>query len=135
MRPIEFRAWDKDANQMIYLDFKNMNPHLSRLSVAWFADRIQDERAELMQFTGLLDKNGKKIFEGDIVKGKVGQEEVIGKIFYAANSAAFLLSTKNKHGVQIALDPMSWLYVNWDSEEIGAEIIGNIYENPELIGG
>jgi len=110
MRPIEFRAWDKDSLKMIYLDFKNVNPHLSRLNVAWFSDRIQDERAELMQFTGLTDKNGKKIWEGDILltPGKFKMVVQIDNIGYG--------------------DP-KFFNIGFDI----CEIIGNIYENPGLL--
>lgn len=80
---------------------------------------------ELMQDTGLLDKNGKKIFEGDIVKVRndykqVGElfHEFIGKVEFG--SASFVINQDD------CIKHHRWLYYE-------CEIIGNIYENPELM--
>ena len=79
---------------------------------------------ELMQFTGLLDKNGKEIYEGDIVKDS---EEKLLTIEWDAHHVAFVASDRW----------MEWLrgYGNSGNpyEARQCEIIGNIYENPELI--
>lgn len=73
------------------------------------------------QFTGLLDKNGKKIFEGDIVLSPSGKPMVI---------------SWNKKFASFCLDRKGWAFSHWfgeacDPQEI--EIIGNIHENPELL--
>jgi uncharacterized phage protein (TIGR01671 family) len=80
------------------------------------------------QYTGLTDKNGKKIFEGDIVKaqddvfGSPFCDGIIGKIVY--DECAFFIEPINPMDSQ-------WLY----DECAVYEIIGNIHDNPELLKG
>lgn len=73
------------------------------------------------QYTGLTDRNGKKIFEGDIVTGWFNHEKIVGYIFYGGN-ARFFIQRDGIYG--IGLDNAS----NW------LEVIGNINDNPELLG-
>ena len=77
------------------------------------------------QFTGLYDKNGRKIFEGDIIKCKV----------HEMNGYRVRRGVVEYHGVGFImnLEPNSW----YDQKNIpfDCEIIGNIYDNPELLKG
>lgn len=103
MREIKLRAWDTKANYMVaeYFQLKNT-----------------PKRYILLQFTGLRDKNGREIYEGDILKFDYGIEVGIGlaRVHF--------------------LDGGFWLRVNnhnfMPSAEV-REIIGNIYENSELL--
>lgn len=91
----------------------------------------------LLQCTGLKDKNGKLIFEGDVVK--VGDD--IYQIVYEIGS--FMLTAKDEKVINKFKDnwndnvyPLSQFYFNNENENNyinEVEIIGNIYENPELI--
>jgi len=75
-----------------------------------------------MQFTGLKDRNGKEIYEGDIVKGIWGKTNInIFKIVWSNKYASF--DGEDKEGER---------YVFGDYDE-NLEVIGNIYENPELL--
>ncbi len=91
----------------------------------WFVDP-----ETVGQYTGLTDKNGKKIFEGDIVKReytlwnsetKRTRETQIGVVSYSNKECGF------------SLDKVCNLRKPWDGDTI--EIIGNIHDNPELLGG
>jgi uncharacterized phage protein (TIGR01671 family) len=119
----KFRAWHTDAKQMLY-------PERAASVFLWLEER---QPVEIMQATGLKDRNGVEIFEGDIVVLTVASrpyptasdEEMIyayhtTKVYF--ESAAFWLS-----GDGIA-ECRHWFYNASDRE-----IIGNIYEHPELL--
>ena len=72
------------------------------------------------QYTGLTDKNGKTIFEGDIVKGHWG---TIFTIFY--DETCLQLRTRSQLGIERDTD----YYQGYND----IEVIGNIYDNPELL--
>ena len=85
--------------------------------------RYEVDPETVCQYTGLPDKNGKKIFEGDIVKIRFDDEECIGKIFYNKEFPRFSLLF-GTYPYDISADETQKLY----------EIIGNIFDNLELIG-
>ena len=72
------------------------------------------------QYTGLTDKNGKKIFEGDIVKCRTTTYEIRGYITYSAEYVRYLCMAK-------------WQTPYTMDERFEYEVIGNIYDNPELL--
>ena len=116
MREIEFRAWIPESKQMgevamLGRDFISLEPLGS-----WDRDNII-----LMQYIGLQDKNGKEIYEGDIVR-------TYHKLFTVAWSDTFYgfaLVTKS-HGASESMTFPNFRHYDW-------EVIGNIYENPEML--
>lgn len=75
------------------------------------------------QFTGLTDKNGTKIFEGDVLRNASNEKKAVVQWF--SEHSAFMLWCKSENQVY-------WLY---DNDFHNIEVIGNIYDNPELLGG
>lgn len=122
MREIKFRAFYEFGKEMIYWDeVKN-----------WICLQLNENDPDfhLMQYTGLKDKNGKEIYEGDIVKCEHAISEIcFGKIGYDGSfngMTGFYL----KSWYSDDRDFME-LYYNFEPDNI--EVIGNIYEHPELI--
>jgi uncharacterized phage protein (TIGR01671 family) len=119
MREIKFRFWAPDKRMI-----EDHTGWIEDIGINEAIEASRDYGYTLMQFTGLKDKNGKEIYEGDIVKQEkwvsVGKyEPCIGVIRY--RSAEFT--------VDCAAD---WEGSNADING-NAEVIGNIYENPELL--
>lgn len=125
MREIKFRAWDK-VNKF-WGDPDNLAITLTGKLCAEDAfdgqiTEFTDSPFEIMQFTRLPDKNGKEIYEGDIVRYnfKTVKDYIDLKVVFYVG--AFL---QQPIGEETNPD----LYYDWNE----VEIIGNIYENPELI--
>lgn len=115
-REIKFRAWQKWHEYMFtpdYIDFINGNVIIG--------EHDGDSRYEdipLMQYTGLKDKNGKEIYEGDILKAS---NSIIKIVFKGRGYEGIYLNKEEMNELPIQNNN----YLHW-------QIIGNIYENPEL---
>jgi len=108
-RIIKFRAWDKKNKEM----FK---PYCIEDTLSFNLDELSTKYS-LMQFTGLLDKNGKEIYEGDIVECIDASRH---NIVWNEDYACFCLSNRAYIGVN-----------KQDMENY--EVTGNTYENPNLL--
>ena len=135
MREIKFRAWDKERKCFLNnIDFaSDVNP--TRDSDKTIQLRYRDA-FELMQYTGLKDKNGKEINEGDILE----IDEEGRKMFDAAGSDGSGVAKRQivsfKDGSWMTgRSPLDLYHENtylWILLP-SCEVIGNIYENPELL--
>jgi len=127
MREIKFRAkikGDAGVYKAWSIDWLWQKALVSR---ACGDEYVKFDRIEaLMQYTGLKDRNGAKIFEGDIVKAWMYDDEFhILKIYF--EDGAFLIDFQDSDS---DLTTIGWFIENGGN----VEIIGNIYENPELLG-
>ena len=82
---------------------------------------VSPDEIELMQSTGLKDKNGKEIFEGDILKSN----KYITSVFY--ERGAYHVKFRKTPNTTVIMNVISFI------EKYKTKIIGNIYENPELL--
>jgi uncharacterized phage protein (TIGR01671 family) len=126
VRDILFRGRRRDNGAWIYGDLRHW--HNGEIAIVGLTNTTNSiagyevDPATVGQFTGLLDKNGKKIFEGDIVTGWFNRSKIIGTITYGSD-ATFFISRKGLHGIGLN-NAGDWL-----------EVIGNIHDNPELLEG
>lgn len=122
MRPIKFRAWDKGKGEMCWVDEWNPTNGIVRATrkhAKPYCLPFDSNHAELMQFTGLTDKNGKEIYEGDIVRETKG-DGLVGTVIWQSEWGAWFAE-----------------WTNVTSQVLGqilpVEIIGNVHSNPELL--
>lgn len=116
MREIMFRGWHKKHKIMRILGILNFLDS-SFLPDYSFAQGWEQEDVILMQFTGLKDKNGKEIYEGDLLK----EIDQFGRIYEAV---------WYDNGWSLTIEP----YHNRHFKDaFTMEVIGNIYENPDLV--
>lgn len=127
MREIKFRAWLKEERKMVNVEtlFIGINRLCfgnSKTEDLFFRDF---EEVELMQYTGLKDKNGKEIYDGDIVLVESGGTSTWYKTVIKFKEVAFIASL---------IDGEDYIYIfnhGFDSNDF--EILGNVYENKNLL--
>lgn len=127
MREIKFRAWDKTRGCWQWGNTNNLMICLGGLKMWQFAmnppEPVENQDDFILcQYTGLKDKNGKEIYEGDIVK--------FGSQYLSTNEVKFLESNAG-YLVKDKWGDWQWLYDVCGSTNI--EVIGNRFENPELL--
>ena len=113
MRTIKFRVWDEEIKQMLFNDEATYILHR-------FTPRHSIYKT-LMQFTGLLDKNRKEIYEGDIVKPWAFNKSS-GNLVHSTLPARVVVWKNNFNSTGFNL-----------RKGDRCEVIGNIYENKDLI--
>lgn len=165
MRAIKFRAWDAKAKKMFpvhKLEWNKISNELTHLSGVDIHDKDSDyegdvyyggypakktgkpgepqvQRYTLMQYTGMKDKNGTEIYEGDILTAENypfqddGQYNYHGVIEWIDEYGSYYmtkrLANKNKRGISDGISES----IEEGLEEF--EVIGNIYGNPDLLNG
>lgn len=121
MREIKFRGWDEKSMFMV-------NPVLWEEESAWHAGDDYSANAEsvgwkLMQYTGLSDKNGVGIYESDLLKSS--RTSLVYQAVWNDDEAGWIgLCTDPEKDFRMSA-------YSWPENEV----IGNIYENPELLDG
>lgn len=119
-RVIKFRAWDKNSQKMTFVDHLTWGKGLGKDKKQELSE-VNDEMPKwfaLMQFTGLLDKEGKEIYEGDVVN---------------LNCFACDEDCDGEHKRVIEMeDGDFWPYMEC-IEPKKSEVIGNIFENSDLL--
>lgn len=127
MREIKFRAWDKKLKKWTNYSISNIDgtliDFLNKETGFWESDR-GGERFTLCQYTGLKNINEKEIYEGDIVRA-LGFSKWIGVAKYSDKNQAFVFECIDKN--------YSRNIVFMSQFDQGFKILGNIYENPELL--
>lgn len=126
MREVKYRLWCKERQEMI--DIRKMYFEDGKLTAISCVDHdsnfeyfTEDNDHVLMQYTGLKDKNGREIYEGDIlhIKTKKGYEHIGNIGVIRMSHTAYVVGTSTGEYLVVYCDEL--------------EVIGNIYENPEIL--
>lgn len=155
MREIKFRAWNKENEKMIYSNetyprsiykfefdiVSNFNFKLTKMvdrfnvkdddGEDYYIECYEPIDADIMQYTGLKDKNGKEIYEGDIIQDCEGN---VMKVIWFDNGFMLEFRFKRKFEGEFYIDKTNLKLSQTDDRRWGMQVIGNIYENPELLG-
>lgn len=129
-RELKFRAWDVINNKMYPIAFPTWNGRIDGKIdfVNHKCELIEadgDDLPILMQYTGLKDKNGKEIYEGDVLRMSAFSPELNIVRF---NRGGFCIEPI----LEAPLEAGFWPDIKY-AEDDGSEVIGTIYENPELL--
>lgn len=124
MREIKFRGKSADDNKWVFGDIQHI---YGKLDIVWedgfFGQEVDPKTVG--QFTGLTDKNGKEIYEGDLLKDSSEDTGVIWEVVYNEKQAAFCLK---EHDI-IGTAPLGEIMMYYPH----LEVIGNIHDHPEPI--
>ena len=129
MREILFRGKDLKTGKWLYGSFVN-TPNHTYISTNGEAFPAKVEPKTVGQYTGLTDKNGTKIFEGDVVR--ISEDDYDG-LHYSGNEVYYSDGAFCVEYETPEYDVTSIGFLVREGVEV--EVIGNIYDNPELIGG
>ena len=125
MREIKLRAWDKENGCWASIDSIVL---CDDGSIAYLLPEEDDmppyleEDVEIMQYTGLKDNNGREVYEGDVLDIGLQNQDgkpVVAPVSYEKYIAGYVLDNGG-NGI-------------WQRLDEDCEVIGNIYENPELL--
>ena len=121
-REIKFRVWDLDKQTMVYPTIQHNEKYVMQLNCHYIGEfngkKYNTVQMPLMQFTGLYDRNGGEIYEGDILTDDFGSIAVV--VWYDTYA-------------QFRLDYGEDDIHLFDGQQNEMTIFGNIYENPELL--
>ena len=138
MREILFRAKRIDNGEWIEGDLVHAPD--GRTAVSTYDDLVETVPETVCQYTGLTDKNGRKIFEGDIITYQHDNDDCpfpnkdtkrrVGRVYFQEFRSCFAVAEGRNGSDMINQD-----LFKYDQNGNRVQVIGNIFDNPELIGG
>lgn len=139
MQEIKFRAWDKATKngwipkpikEMIYFNILHPPEYLGN---TYDEEGTWERRFAIMQYTGLKDKTGNEIYQGDIVNYKTFSNNENYVITIKPTVLQMINTSKYKPSFMYSLESFFEDYDGGMKSNNNVEVIGNIYENPELL--
>lgn len=127
MREIKFRAWHKDTKRMYKTIYININDENIQVVFNWYRTVFPIEDFELLQYTGLKDKDWKEIYEWDILQRFQKDGIPYSKVYVVPPIQEFI--------DKLSASSWKWMeeYIKILYDIPNKIIIWNIYENPDLL--
>lgn len=123
----KYRMWNEIISRLYSVDGLYFDREVAQYKDEVGVSRlIKFQNAILMQSTGLHDKNGKEIFEGDVLGVDTDEEIVNLNIYWDSKHALFMFESKKYNEKDLLAELV-------EDNTYPFEILGNIYENPELL--
>src|SRR5690606_34029770 len=119
MREIKFKLWHKGFKKFFTTNYSDQISMMPDGNIFWMGE-CETDNFTLLQYTGLKDKNGKEIYEGDIVRGKYGKNGIVKNYEIRWLIGHFAAVDRNNITGDEHYYPIGLLE---------GEVIGNIYEN------
>ena len=127
MREIKFRGKRLDNGEWLYGSLVILN---GRYFIFDDANRHEVDPTTVGEFTGLKDKNGKEIYEGDVIRSPLSEDKTRPhRIFYHTGNAAFMGALVDRKELCYLRLDQDWIH------KFGKEVISNIHDNPEFLKG
>lgn len=126
---LRFRAWDKEFKEMVQVDALVFDEQI--IKATYKNGNVVKEDLKnyvLMQSTGVLDKNWREVFEGDIIDIETDEENVKVEVSWDSKHALFVFESK-KYNEKEALGEL------FEDNSYPFKIIGNVWEDGELLDG
>ena len=129
MNDVKYRAWDYKRKRMVKvlaIDWEhqtiNCEADINHEGMSGFERLYRQplENFELLQYTGVKDKNGTEIYEGDILKNSFGS---LYEVKWVSSMTSFMCS------------PLKVVYEVRHLDNLDTEVVGNVFENTELLRG
>jgi uncharacterized phage protein (TIGR01671 family) len=125
MREIKFRGKRLDNGEWLYGSLVILN---GRYFIFDDANRHEVDPTTVGEFTGLKDKNGKEIYEGDVIRSPLSEDKTRPhRIFYHTGNAAFMGALVDRKELCYLRLDQDWIY------KFGKEVIGNIHDHKYLL--
>lgn len=125
MREVKFKLWHKGLKKFFTTYYSDQISMMPDGNIFWMGE-CETDNFTILQYTGLKDKNGKEIYEGDIMRGKYGKNGIVKNYEIRWLIGHFAAVDRNNITGDEHYYPIGLLE---------GEVIGNIYENPELLEG
>lgn len=155
MSKVKFKIWDKTRNKILtsncgaFLLTQEGNAVFHQNGNNPLEALIEQIDYEVLMYTGLKDKNGKEIYEGDIIQCMVNDNSIKGEKAYVLGKEGFGLEHIKKvvnykiefwnslynYGYRVRNGKANFMITQGALNTMNAKKIGNIYENPELLEG
>ena len=116
-REIKFRIYSEELNSFLTGEF---DVSMAAFEGGHHWDKVGASKCHIMQYTGLKDKNGAEIYEGDIVKATDGNNDHLFQVEWLDGGFVFA-------------DDSGKDFPKWKLWQFKPDVIGNIYESPELL--